>query len=195
MKKRKNKKIDYLAITLSIIAIFLTIYNIKKYVDLNFASTHQLETNEKFEISTIESENSITQEMIEADREAAKLARIEKMNERDRMEYYYGIFLDYVKMKNYEAAYELLYDGFKENYFPTLETFKKYMELRYNSNMSVTYTNIERNGDLYILWATVADLSEKAEFVDNIVGYRTFSINVVIQEYDFNDYKLSFSIL
>lgn len=194
MKKRKKKKIDYLTITLSIIAIIMTIYNIKQYVELHFVGTHEGKSDEKFEVSIAE-ENNVTQEMIEKDREAAKLSKIEGMNERDRMEYYYGIFLNHVEMKNYEAAYDLLYDGFKERYFPTIETFKKYMELRYNSNMTVTYTNIERNGDLYILWATVADLSKKQNFADDIVGYDTFSINVVIQEYDFNDYKLSFSIL
>lgn len=196
MKNKKKIKIDYLAITLGIIAVIFTVYNVKEYTKSHKTGTKEIETIEEIiEIKTAETEETVTAEMIEEDRENAILARLENMGEQDRMQYYYGMFLRKIKQGNYQEAYDLLYDDFKNHYFPTIETFKTYMDLRYTSNMTVQYQNLERLGDIYVLWVNVADLSQKKEFGEDVLAYNTFEINVVIQEYDFNDYKLSFSIV
>lgn len=199
MKKTKKKKIDYLAITLGIVAVILTAQNIKQYIKLNHShqqtSEVQETVSEEEKIKQAEMESTVTAEVIEQDKEKAVMSRLENMGEQQRMQYYYGMFLRNIKSGNYEDAYDVLYDEYKKNYFPTLETFKKYMDLRYTSNMTAQYTNMERNGDIYVLWVTLADLSKKEVFPDGIEGYDTFSINVVIQEYGFNDYKMSFSII
>lgn len=196
MKKRKKVKIDFLVIILSIIAIFFTIYNVKIYINVRGKSDEKVETEEtKQEVQAIEMNSSITTELLEEDRNNANFNRLQNLNERERMEYYYGVFLKYVQQKDYDAAYDLLYDDFKANYFPTVETFKTYMEKRYTSNMTAEYNNIERLGDIYVLWVSVSDLSTKKEYYDGKIVHPSIFINVVIQEYDFGDYKLSFSIL
>jgi len=196
MKKRKKVKIDFLVIILSIIAIFFTIYNVKIYINVRGKSNEKVENEEtKQEVQAIEMNSSITTELLEEDRNNANFNRLQNLNERERMEYYYGVFLKYVQQKDYDAAYDLLYDDFKANYFPTVETFKTYMEKRYTSNMTAEYNNIERLGDIYVLWVSVSDLSTKKEYYDGKIVHPSIFINVVIQEYDFGDYKLSFSIL
>lgn len=108
------------------------------------------------------------------------------MGERDRMEYYLKSFIDEVEASNYEKAYEMLYEEFKNNYFPTLEDFEKYAKKTFPKMSDISYTNFERNGDIYVLWVTISDsLAGKDSAVE---------MNFVIQEYDLNDFVLSFSV-
>ena len=51
---------------------------------------------------------------------------------------------------------------------------------------SVEHTNIERNGDTYILWVNIAD---------SLNGKNTKTeYNFVIRENELNDFELSFSV-
>ena len=42
------------------------------------------------------------------------------MNERNRMEYYFATFINHIEAKEYEKAYNLLYDEFRQRYFRRL---------------------------------------------------------------------------
>ena len=90
---------------------------------------------------------------------------------------------------DYEAAYNLLYDGFKQNYFKTLEEFKEYAEKNYPKYIVLEYTNIERQGTLFILSVKIKDALDSIE-QENVVEQQ-----VVIIENDVNDFKISFSVL
>lgn len=113
---------------------------------------------------------------------------LEEMEERDRMEYYFGIFLDYVEEGEYEKAYDLLYDDFKKRYFPTIEDFKNYVPTVFSEMTNIEHENIERNGDLYILWINVTDA------INGKPGEER-KMNIVIRENDYNDFVLSFSVI
>ena len=137
---------------------------------------------------TIGDLDEVTQEELENDKNQKLIAALQNMEERDRMEYYFGIFLDEIEDGEYEKAYDLLYPDFKNSYFPTLEDFEKYIPTVFTEMSDIEHENIERSGDVYILWITIADAihgkpNDKKE------------MNIVIQEKDYNDFVMSFSVI
>lgn len=140
---------------------------------------------------------NITNENDEGSYEQAVIEREEKMkevavedlsgkNEQERMEYYCAQFFKYISNRNFEAAYNLLYSEYKENYFPTIESFKRYMLDYFPSQVSITYNNIERLGNIYVLWIHITDIY-------NGTNGHNFDMNIVIREDAYNDIKMSFS--
>lgn len=113
---------------------------------------------------------------------------LQEMEERERMEYYVGIFLEYIENGKYEKAYNLLYEDFKKTYFPTLESFEKYIPTVFSDMNDIEHDNIERNGDVYILWIYITDA------INGKPGERK-EMNIVIQENDYNDFVVSFSVI
>jgi hypothetical protein len=110
------------------------------------------------------------------------------MGERDRMEYYVSNFINLVEKKEYEKAYDLLYEDFKNNYFPTAGQFQTYAQKYFPTMASLDFTNIERNGNMYVLWVTITD---------PINGKKSDAgkeYNFVIRENSVNDIDLSFSV-
>lgn len=107
--------------------------------------------------------------------------------ERDRIEYYVTSFLNAIENKNYEDAYNMLYEEFKDRYFPTLDDFEKYVKEKFPKDFTLEYTNIERNGNYYVLWVNMSDpLAGKEASVE---------MNFVVQENDLNDFVMSFSVI
>ena len=110
---------------------------------------------------------------------------LSELGERDRMEYYVSSFITSVEEGKYEEAYEMLYDDYKANFFPQFNDFKEYAESKFPKFAAVEHTNIERNGDIYVLWTKFSDsLGSKDAYKE---------IKFVVKEYDLNDFKLSFS--
>lgn len=137
---------------------------------------------------TIGDIDEVTQEELENDKNQKLIKALQNMEERDRMEYYFGIFLENVEGGEYEKAYDLLYPDFKNTYFPTLEEFEKYIPTVFTEMSDIAHKNIERSGDVYILWI---------EITDAINGKPTNKkeMNIVIQERDYHDFVLSFSVI
>lgn len=169
-KKKSNYRILILVIVLIIIIICAIILNKK---------------NNK---TTSTTKNETQVESIADAEDQAIIAKLQKLEERDRMEYYFGIFLDYIESGKYEKAYELLYSEFKENYFPTLEEFTEYVKATFPDMADISHENIERNGDVYVLWITITDS------INGKPGEAT-QMNIVIRENDYNDFELSFSVI
>ena len=119
-----------------------------------------------------------------------KIENIEKKDlsekgERDRMERYVASFVKAIEKQEYEKAYEMLYDDYKVNFFPTLESFTEYAKTKFPKFASLEHTNIERLGDIYVLWVNLYDsLGSKNAYKE---------IKFVVEERDLNDFKLSFS--
>ena len=114
------------------------------------------------------------------------LTTLNEMTERERMERYVGKFIEEVQNKNYKTAYEMLNDDFKSNFFQTLDIFEEYAKTKFPSRISVEYTNIERNGDIYVLWVNISNpLRSKLEASET---------NFVIKENSLDNFELSFSI-
>lgn len=113
------------------------------------------------------------------------IADLKTMNERDRMERYFGEYIDHVESGNYEKAYNLLYPEFKENYFKTIDEFIKYVNEKYPEVIIIDYDNIERQGQYYVLFIKIPKSDGTGEMINQ---------NIVIYEKDYADYYISFSL-
>ena len=135
-------------------------------------------------------ENNNTSEIVEKTEEQIEreeLKKLKAMTERDRMEFYFSKFISYIKEEQYEKAYNLLYPEFKEKYFKTLDEFKYYAKKTYSRNVGFSYSNIDRQGSIYVLMITVIDASKTVD--------KSMEQRIVIKENDFNDFVLSFQVI
>ena len=169
-KNRKdNSKIKIVIVAVMLLLILLLLIIITK--------RKKPVTPENMEKATIEYEEKRNQQIV---------VDLSDKSEQERMQYYCGNFFKLLDSNNYEKAYELLYSDYKENYFPILNNFKKYVKDYFPSDFGISYTNIERLGDIYVLMVTVKDT------VNGSYG-KNFDMYVVLKENSLNDYVLSFS--
>lgn len=165
--KNKNKKMIYLIVAMVGIILFAMLPKKSDKIQKENEPTTE-------EIGQIQKENITT--------------HLQGMEERDRMEYYFGMFLEYVESSEYEKAYNLLYPEFKNRYFPTLKSFEEYMPTVFSEMTNIEHDNIERNGDVYVLWIYITDA------INGKPGEKR-EMKFVIQENDYNDFVLSFSVI
>ena len=169
----------YILIALIIITTMINLILFSKILQSNSKNSKE---------ASLESNTEETiQEKSEEDIAKEELESLQKMTERDRMEYYFSKFIKYIKNKKYTDAYNLLYPDFRENYFKTQEEFKEYAKKTYPSSVGFSYNDIERQGSIYVLVITVIDTNK------NKGEERTQRI--VIKENDFNDFVLSFQVI
>ena len=136
-------------------------------------------------------EENLTEEqklqLAETKKEQAIIDDLAGMEERDRIEYYFGEFIRNIELDNYAEAYKVLNEDFKNTYFSTQDEFVKYVKAYFPNEIAVEYNNIERNGNTYILWIKMSN----ALTVDKSSGR---AMNVVIRENAVHDFELSFSV-
>ena len=171
MKKKQDNKFIILGL---IVVVLLGLYAIstipeKEVIDYDELSEDELKAVVEENIDEIEKNELVG------------------MGERDRMEFYVSKFVSAVENKSYEEAYEMLYDEFKTNYFPTLASFEEYAKTKFPSMMSLEHTNFERNGDVYVLWVTLT----------NPLGSKDSGreMNFIVKENALNDFVMSFSVI
>lgn len=166
---------------LIVLIVIVTIINL-----ILFKKIMQRETNKSAVINNTTTEE-VTETKSEEDEAAEELAKLQKMTERDRMEYYFSKFIKYIKNEEYTEAYNLLYPEFRENYFKTQEEFKNYAKKTYPSSVGFSYNDIERQGSIYVLIISVIDTNKK-------IGEEKTQ-RIVIKENDFNNFILSFQVI
>ena len=175
MKKRKS-------ILKLIILLFLIL------IVLIFAIKLMNNNNHKEDVQEIVSSKT-TLEIIE-EKNKEEIQKLQDMGERDRIQYYFGKYIDYIQEEAYGEAYNLLYDEFKDTYFPTFQEYVEYIQEKYPFEIiAVDYENIERNGEIYVLWVSIID-----PINGNPTSEDKLKQNIVIKENDFNDFVLSFSV-
>ena len=116
------------------------------------------------------------------------LEKLKSMKERERMEYYFSEFMEYIENAKYQEAYDLLYPEFRDKYFKTLDDFKKYVNKTYPDFVSFSYNDIDRQGYIYVLTITVINPD-----VDKTEAKK--SQRIVVKENNFNDFVLSFQVI
>lgn len=116
----------------------------------------------------------------------SEMSRLKEMTERARIEYYVTKFMDYIEEEDYESAYALLNNDYKNNYFSSRTKFEEYVKKNFSKMMDIDYTNFERSGNLYVIWMTVTDAINGGPNSGK-------EINFVVKENDYNDFELSFS--
>lgn len=174
-------------IIMSIIMITIILSNIillRKYIQLNKKETVLDEEDTNIAENVTNEINNNSDEKLDK----IRLAKLQKMGERGRMETYFHDFVTYIEDKEYEKAYDLLYPGFKETYFPTIESFIEYAKKTYIEEAGYNYTSIQRQGTIYILKVEIVNINLPKD-------QDTKTQRVVIQENDFNNFVLSFQII
>lgn len=170
MKKKKSNMSTIIAV-LSVIVVIAIIISISR------------PKTENYEDMTEEERQIAVQNKIDN----MKVSELAGKGERDRMEYYVKSFIEAVENREYEVAYDMLYEDFKNNYFPTLNDFEVYAKNTFPTLCSIENTNIERNGDVYVLWVNLSDALAGRE--------STIEMNFVVQENDLNDFVMSFTVI
>ena len=167
-------------ILIIIIILILLALNLIVFINNNFRSDNSIEENEI--INTIVEHNIATEEETEQSRK-------EMLNgypEATRIKSYVGQYISYIDSKDYESAYNLLYEDFKNTYFKTLEDFITYAENKYPDEILVEYTNMEREGTIYVLTVNIQDTLDK--------NFTPIEQNIVVRENNLNDFVLSFEV-
>jgi hypothetical protein len=185
MKKTDKKNIVLLAIiVLSLMLVNLILY-FNKFIIPSMKIAEMKEDYEENSQNEYGARDSSNPEDIFKPSEYEWL-KLHLVSENERMKYYFSHFMVMcIGNGRYEEAYNLLYDDFKKNYFDTYEKFKTYVEEKYPYAMTVTYEDIQKQGEYHILEVTIKD----------IVGHKeNITQRFVIKEADFNDYKISFSV-
>lgn len=181
-KTKKQTRISKSSLVITIITLICICINI--ILVIQNILTPKLEQEQKIEEK--KAEQTKTQENVSS--EEYQLLLLKQGKERDRMDYYCGQFFKFIEKKNYEKAYNLLYSEFKNEYFPTIEEFTKYVQSLYPSVMAIKYDDIDREGNIYIITAVIdnafsTDQSEQ------------FKQRIVVKENNYNEYVLSFQVI
>ena len=136
-----------------------------------------------------EEEQELSKEAVLAKQEnEAIISNLSKENESDRVKTYLSTFIGNIENQKWVEAYELLYDEFKNNYFKSEDSLKKYCDLYFPKMMEVTIDNIERVNNIYVIEAKINDL------INGNLNEGQFGIYFVIRENALNDFDLSFSV-
>lgn len=129
---------------------------------------------------------SINEESIEQEEKEQQIQEEKFLltrNEKERMQIYIAKYFNYIENKEYENAYNLLYEDFKNLYYPTLSFYKKYIDETYFVAMEIEYNDIQRQGEYYIL---------TVKLINMIEPINTKVQKFVIYEKGANDFVLSF---
>lgn len=172
MKRKSDNKLLIIGIVIILVLIILIFIKNK---NSNKTDNYEGMTDEEVEFAVKESVNNM------------KKNDLGGMGERDRIEYYISSFITSIENKEYESAYEMLYDDFKKNYFPTFNNFEEYVKSKFPTEISLDYTNIERNGKVYVVWVELSNpLGSKDSKIE---------MNFIVQENDLNDFDMSFTVI
>ena len=169
----KIKKIIIIIIIGILVLLNIAIFVKQQTINNKKQITNSSSTNSN--ISNEESENNSVQE------------QVSQMGERNRMQTYFGEFISEIEDKNYEKAYQMLNEKFKANYFDTEKKFEDYVKNKYPEQIAVKYTNIDRQGDLYVLTYEIT-----SPFDSN---YTKLTQRAVVKENGNNDFTISFQVL
>ena len=87
-----------------------------------------------------------------------EIEELKGMGETSRMQFYVSKYISYLEEGDYESAYNLLYDEFKQNYFKTQEEFTAYVKNKYSDIITLDYEKTERLGPYYVVTVNFKDL-------------------------------------
>ena len=173
--KMRKKKFNIIIIV--IIILMLICVNIILLVNKVFTPKVKVEQiNKNYnQISSNTNQKDNENETVQKTSEQVILDKLKAGTERERMEYYVGQYISHIEYEEYEKAYEMLYSEFKQNYFPTLEKFEQYAKKTYPDTIGLEYTDIDRQGKLYVIFLKINDI---------IKGTESKTQRIIVQEND-----------
>lgn len=110
-----------------------------------------------------------------------------KLSDENKVQSNVYIFLQMLNTKDYEHAYELLDNTFKNNNFDTLDKFEEYINQNFfNFNHNSTDVDITQEGEYYIYESTIRNNGGSAA--------ESKKLTVIMQLLNSTDFVMSFSI-
>ncbi len=114
------------------------------------------------------------------------IEKYEKSNNQQKTAYCIERFIQAINDENYNFAYSLLSDGFKNNYFKTQEIFEQYINTKLKGKSKVTYKTFNTQGeDIYSYEVSLIEPNENINPVE-----KTF----IIKLKQGTDFEMSFNI-
>lgn len=92
-------------------------------------------------------------------------------------------FFKMINNKDYTHAYEVLDEGFKNNYFKSQEDFEKFVSSRFYEFNNIKFNSASNEGDVYIFKLTVTNVKNSNS---------SFDMNIFIKLKDNMDFVMSF---
>ncbi len=104
------------------------------------------------------------------------------------------VFRQMINNQDFKSAYNVLADGFKNNYFKTQDSFEEYMRKHAFKYNKINFEDINQQGNLYVCKANFTDLSEGNYEDESKKDVNQYDWTFIVQLNDAENFKLSFSI-
>ena len=120
----------------------------------------------------------------------------ENGNEEVKVQMNINKFILMINNQDYEAAYNLLDDNFKNNYFKTLEDFKRYVKIKMYRYNDFDIQRFSVNGNIYVCETDIWDYTG-GTYVDETKGTNSgyiYEWTFYMQLGENKDFKISFEI-
>lgn len=114
------------------------------------------------------------------------LEKYNKANVQEKTAYCINRFIEAINDENYKFAYELLSDGFKNNYFKTETSFEEYIKKYFLEKETIEFKTFKQEGDLYNTYSVI--LKNKQDTTE--VMEKTF----IVKLGEGTKFELSFNI-
>lgn len=183
--KKKSGKIKFNDLVILTIVLILTVIALSFFAKEVLSPKIQDETAGAKKFTVVKEKEKEQIQVAKTEEEIIK--KLSTQGEWDRMDYYCGVYFKYISEQKYEQAYELLYPEFKENFFPTLEKYKEYVNKTYPKDFSWVDDDITRQGNIYVLKVKVLDTKGSKE--------NEKSQRIVIKENTYNKFVISFQVI
>ena len=94
-------------------------------------------------------------------------------------------FMTAINEQDYRYAYNCLATSFKQNNFPTLESFKEYVSNTFFKNNTTEYKNVSEEGKYYVYELNITDSNDSTNYIE-----KQFIVNLK----DNREFELSFEL-
>lgn len=111
--------------------------------------------------------------------------KYQKANNQQKVAYCIDRFIQAINDENYKFAYNLLSEGFKNNYFKTQNNFEQYIQRYLKGQNKVTYKTFNVEGELYTYVVNLTNLENNTNSIE-----KTF----IIKLKEGTDFELSFNV-
>ena len=95
------------------------------------------------------------------------ISNYNSLSMQEKIEFNIKKFIKMINLNDYESAYYLLSDGFKVNYFPTLNDFENYIKNNFYEYSNVTFDEYTTEGEIVIYKVKIHGVQNNRDVVMN----------------------------
>mgnify|MGYP003292242916 CR=1 FL=1 len=111
----------------------------------------------------------------------------EKAEEQKRVQMNVDKFIQMINRSDFTTSYNCISEGFRNNYFSTLEDFKDFIQYNFFKYNKLEFKNIEKKGsNIYVCTVQLSDLTEQTQDIKEI--------NIIMQLNDGINFEMSFGM-